>query len=138
MSPLHKLPLSTVSILNDLTIRVVQVDEEGASMTPTAMMSVDARWTLARLRTQIYLSITSDYMTKPHKIRLICTNTNGGSVFVSPSLIKTPAGYTSVSNHAKLKSFLFESALVRFQVVHLVMNCFCCRPLFIILLNLIH
>jgi hypothetical protein len=91
MSPLHTLPLSTLSVLNDLIIRVVEVERQKAGMTPTSMF-VDARWTVAGLKSQIYHSIASGYVNKPHKIRLICKNTNGGRVFVSP-LEARRAGY---------------------------------------------
>lgn len=84
MSPFYTLPLSTLSVLNDLIIRVVEVDGEKAGITPTPMF-VDAHGTVAGLKNQIYQSFTSFYVNRPHKIRLICTNTNGGSVYVSAS-----------------------------------------------------
>ncbi|KAF9088851.1 hypothetical protein BGX27_002620 [Mortierella sp. AM989] len=107
MSPLCTLPLSTLSVLNDLIIRVVEVDGDKADSTPIPMF-VDAYGTVAGLKEQIYRSFTSDNVVEPHKIRLICTNTNGGSAYVSASFLLEArlAGYASVSNDAKLKSFL--------------------------------
>lgn len=118
MPPLNTLPLSTLSVLNDRIIRVVEVDGEKAGITPIPMF-VDAHDTVAGLKNQIYRSFTSVYVNRPYKIGLICTNTNGGRVYVSASfpLEERLAGYASVSNDTKLKSFLLECALVRFQVL---------------------
>lgn len=118
MSLLNTLPLSTLSFINDLIIRVVEVEGEKAGITPIPMF-VDANDTVAGLKNQIYRSFTSVYVNRPHKIRLICTNTNGGRVHVSASfpLEERPAGYASVSNDTKLKSFLLDYALVRVQIL---------------------
>lgn len=117
MSPLYTLPISTLSVLDELVIRVVEVGEE--KITPIPIF-VSAHGTVAGLKDHIYRSFAPVKVNGPHKIHLICTNTNGGSVYVSASfpLKARLAGYVSVSNGAKLKSFLGEYALV----------CFLCLP----------
>jgi len=80
-------------------------------------MFVDVRDTVAGLKEQIFRSFTSDYMLEPHRIHLSCTNTNGGVIYVSTPfpLEMNPARY--VPNDAEIKYFLYEHALVRFQVL---------------------
>ena len=115
MSPLNTLPLSTLSVLNDFIIRVVEVDRDVSTST---WMFVDARGTVRGLMEQIHRSITSDNELD-HNIRLICTNKYGGSVFVSTPFPQesNQVRHVFVSNNTKLESFLFEYALVRFQVI---------------------
>jgi hypothetical protein len=118
MSPLFTLPLSTLSVTNDLYISVVELGGVKAGFTPIWMF-MDAHSTVAGLKNQIFRSFTSNYEVRPHKIRLIFFDTHCGSVFISASLpLETRlAGYVSISNDAKLKSFLCEYALVQFQVI---------------------
>lgn len=113
MSPLNT--LSIFSVLNDLIIRVVEVDRDNSTST---WMFVDARGTVRGLMEQIHQLFTSDNELD-HHLRLICTNAKGGSIFVSTPFPQESnlVPHVFVSNNTKLESFLFEYALVRFQVI---------------------
>lgn len=87
-----------------------------ADSTPIPMF-VDAHGTVRGLMEQIFWSFTSDNVIEPHRIRLTCTNTNGGSLCVSTPfpLEANLVRYVYVSNDAKLESFCLNMHLSVFK-----------------------
>jgi hypothetical protein len=121
MFPLSTLPLTTSDVLNNMIIRVVDIVQEQAGITPVPMF-VDARDTVEHLKKQILDSFQPGFhFHGRYKVRLICLNQYKGKVYFSGSfpLLQGSRAYLKnydyVPNHAKLNSFLTEYALVRFH-----------------------